>query len=213
VTHATASSSSRRERRVADTRAALVAAAKELFGQKGFTETTVDEIAERADVAQRTFFRYFPSKEAVLFAEFEELHERLLAAFAARPVTEAPFVSLYLALHEHVEEVASRFQSLAWVVETAEQCKGFGVEGAVMRLRVIEELTAALAERLGVDPAVDPRPAAWAGMMLSCFGAAMRTMVRGEEPFAQTFDRLIADMASQLLTLPAVSGATGPPRG
>jgi AcrR family transcriptional regulator len=208
VTDATALS--RRERRVADTRAALVAAAKELFHQKGFTETTVDEIAERADVAQRTFFRYFPSKEAVLFAEFEELHERLLSAFAARPPSEPPFASLYLALHEHVKEVESRFQSLAWVVETAEQCRGFGVEGAVMRLRVIEDLTAALAARLDVDPAVDPRPAAWAGLMLSCFGAAMRTVVRGETTLGEAFDRLIVDTANQLTTLPPVAGPARP---
>lgn len=190
---------------MAETRAALVAAARELFHQKGFAETTIDEIAERADVAQRTFFRYFPSKEAVLFAEFEELHRRLLAAFEARPADEAPFRSLYLAMHEYLVEVESRFQSLSWVVQTAEQCRGFGVEGAVMRLRVIDDLTAALAARLHSDPKVDPRPAAWAGMMLSCVGAALRTSVTGEVAIGAAFDQLLAETTAQLVALPAAA--------
>ena len=56
-----------RERRRLETRAAIYAAAAELFGERGFKATTVDEITERAGVARRTFFLHFPTKDAVLF--------------------------------------------------------------------------------------------------------------------------------------------------
>ncbi|MFC5667970.1 TetR/AcrR family transcriptional regulator [Kitasatospora misakiensis] len=57
-----------RERKKERTRQALVAAAIELFGSKGYEETTIAELAEAADISTRTFFSYFASKEEVLFA-------------------------------------------------------------------------------------------------------------------------------------------------
>lgn len=59
------------------TREALVTAALRLFGERGFDAVTVDEIAVAAGVSRRTFFRYFPSKEAAFFAP----QEARLAAF------------------------------------------------------------------------------------------------------------------------------------
>lgn len=59
----------------ADTRARIAAAAFELFAAKGYDSTTVDAIAERAGIARRTFFRYFRSKDDVIFPD----HDSLLA--------------------------------------------------------------------------------------------------------------------------------------
>ena len=56
-----------RERKKRRTRETLIRIAGDLFAKKGFEATTVDEIAEKADVSRSTFFRYFPTKEMVAF--------------------------------------------------------------------------------------------------------------------------------------------------
>jgi AcrR family transcriptional regulator len=78
---------SRRERKKDETRTRIFRAAVELFREKGFEATTVDEITERADVAKGTFFNYFPRKEAVLgylselqLAEVEAMAGEMLQA-------------------------------------------------------------------------------------------------------------------------------------
>jgi AcrR family transcriptional regulator len=58
----------RRERRTAETRERLFRAALDLFARKGFSETTVEDITEAADVGKGTFFNYFPSKDHILLA-------------------------------------------------------------------------------------------------------------------------------------------------
>ncbi|MBI2900364.1 MAG: TetR family transcriptional regulator [Planctomycetes bacterium] len=70
-----------RERRRRAVRDGLVSAALDLFRRKGFEATTVDEIADAAGVSRRSFFRYFPTKEAVAFpheAQRLALFRRLL---------------------------------------------------------------------------------------------------------------------------------------
>jgi AcrR family transcriptional regulator len=73
----------RQERRKKRTRQAIQAAALELFAERGYRETTINDIAERADVAPRTVTVHFPAKEELLFdAEpftLESLSERLSA--------------------------------------------------------------------------------------------------------------------------------------
>lgn len=60
---------SRRQRKKRQTRQLLVETAFRLFADQGYEQTTVAQIARAADVATKTFFNYFPSKEDVLFAE------------------------------------------------------------------------------------------------------------------------------------------------
>ena len=72
----------RRERKKEETKRKIFEAAVKLFTDKGFSATTVDEIAEAADVAKGTFFNYFPRKEAIvhyLFEEWAEAGEQIVA--------------------------------------------------------------------------------------------------------------------------------------
>ena len=77
---------SRRERKKDETRERITQAAIELFTERGYEATTVDDIAAKADVAKGTFFNYFQRKEAVFDAlaeqkaqEMEEVTRDLLA--------------------------------------------------------------------------------------------------------------------------------------
>jgi AcrR family transcriptional regulator len=63
---------SRRERKKDETRHRIFHAAIDLFRERGFEQTTVDDITEQADVAKGTFFNYFPRKDAVLAYLSEE---------------------------------------------------------------------------------------------------------------------------------------------
>ncbi len=87
-----------RERKKARTSQALEDAALELFATKGFDATTIDEIAEAVEVSPRTFFRYFASKEEVLFAEEAGSDGDLAAFLAARPSNESSLEKLQAAV-------------------------------------------------------------------------------------------------------------------
>jgi AcrR family transcriptional regulator len=68
----------------------LAAAAMELFATKGYEETTVDEIAARAGVARRTFFRHFRAKEEAIFPDHDDTLVRAQAVLEAAPAHENP---------------------------------------------------------------------------------------------------------------------------
>src|ERR1700741_251119 len=93
----------RRERKKQRTRDALFEAAMELFSAKGYDRTAVREITDAVDVSERTFFRYFASKEDLALSFARDYNDRLIRELVARPLTEPPLVALRNALHAAIE--------------------------------------------------------------------------------------------------------------
>ncbi|HEX3492577.1 MAG TPA: helix-turn-helix domain-containing protein, partial [Streptosporangiaceae bacterium] len=83
----------RRQRKKQQTREALVEAAMELFAAKGYEHTAVREITDEVDVSERTFFRYFASKEDLVLSFVRDGQAAFAAALAARPPEEDPLTA------------------------------------------------------------------------------------------------------------------------
>ena len=76
----------------------IAAAALDLFAERGYENTTVIEIAQRAGLTKSTFFRHFPDKREVLFGA-DTMTELLVTGIAAAPLTATPLQAVAHALH------------------------------------------------------------------------------------------------------------------
>lgn len=127
-----------------------------LFAERGFDEVTVDDIAEAAGISARTFFRYFATKDEVVLAYEDRLHERLLAALRDRPPSEGGVKALreaYIAT-SHVEPAnRARVLLLGRILTRASALRRHALG---QRLAENQELVGLVAHRLGVKPG-DPR--------------------------------------------------------
>ncbi|WP_432864786.1 TetR/AcrR family transcriptional regulator [Microbispora rosea] len=97
-----------RERKKAETREALRAAAIRLFLEQDPSTVTVNDICEAARVSRRTFFNYFESKEAALFAWDQRLTDELASRLAARPSPEPPLTALRRAMDDTMPSFAAQ---------------------------------------------------------------------------------------------------------
>ncbi|MGW7578418.1 TetR/AcrR family transcriptional regulator [Streptomyces sp. NPDC054765] len=88
----------RRERKKARTRQSLADAALRLFLDRGYDQVGVKDVADAADVSVTTLFKHFPSKEALVFDQDDDIEAALVAAVRER----APGRSIPQALREHV---------------------------------------------------------------------------------------------------------------
>jgi AcrR family transcriptional regulator len=102
-----------RDRKRAQSRATAVDAALQLFADRGYDAVTVAEICAAADIAPRTFFRYFATKDDVLAEPARQLAERLTVAIAAAPAEQDDAAVLYGALRGLGEYVVAHEASLA----------------------------------------------------------------------------------------------------
>lgn len=94
-----------RERTRRAVRAELAEVAIDLFARRGFDETTVEDIARAAGMTKRSFFRYFPTKEDVVFDGVDLTGEKVVAGIEARPAEEDPWDSLYYVLRDWHDEI------------------------------------------------------------------------------------------------------------
>src|SRR3954467_14718311 len=80
-------------------RGRLEQAALDLFGERGFEQTTVEDIATRAGLTKRTFFRHFSDKREVLFGGGEAFQELFVSTLAAAPAWASPIDAVAASLH------------------------------------------------------------------------------------------------------------------
>ncbi len=83
-----------RERKKLQTRHRIETAAFDHFASDGFDGTTIETIAAAADIAPRTFFYYFPTKEDVVLADYASRLDRIIEQLSERPSTERPWHAL-----------------------------------------------------------------------------------------------------------------------
>ena len=139
-----------RERKKLKTREAIRRAAFRLFDESGYANTTVEQIAEAAEVSPSTFFRYFPSKESVLLAD--DMDPVMLAALARQPAHLSPVA----AVRRAAEESFATMSEDQWEVERTRQRLMFSIPEIKAAhydeyYRTIRMLAEALSQRLGRD--------------------------------------------------------------
>jgi AcrR family transcriptional regulator len=125
------------------TRVALRRAATELFAAQGVEATSAEQIAERAGVTLRTFYRHFPSKHDVLFADYDSGLQWFRKALAARPAGEPLVASVRAAVFAFPYDVQAITQMAAFRAEQLDP------ERIVGHLRRVEaDLAEAIVEHL-----------------------------------------------------------------
>jgi AcrR family transcriptional regulator len=190
-----------RERKKQHTREALMSAAFDLFGRKGFESTTVEEIADAVVVSGRTFFRYFASKDDVALQIIDDQYTAAFEALDARPADEPILTALrhamvaVLTACENGESVvpAERFSCLVQLLSGSPSLAARNLEQCTAR---IDELARKVAARMDVDVRTDPRPKLVAAVAISAVNTATGAW-REDEP--DTPVSALVDRAFRLL--------------
>jgi AcrR family transcriptional regulator len=211
-----------RERKKLATRRALRRAALDLVAERGFTHVTVEDIAEAADVSPRTFFNYFPSKEAAVFGSdtgrTEALRLRLIEQSPGESALEALRVVLIdeaRARSEELRELGSDPASQLQRMKASHQDPHLSAARAAHMAMVECVVADALAERLGADPEQDPYPLLLAMAAMGMMRAAMSFWASsgGAVPLDQLVDsaaRALADGLPENCALRGVVAAAHP---
>lgn len=143
------------------TRGRIAQAALELYDRRGFEQTTAAEIAKRAGVTERTFFRHFADKREVLFGGSERLLELMVKAVAGAPASAAPIDAVAAALQASTtvltdHEYSRRRQKIITAnveLQERELIKMASLASAIstaLRRRGVREPAASLAAEAGI---------------------------------------------------------------
>lgn len=154
-----------RERKKLATRLAIRRAALDLIAERGYSRVTVEDIAAAADVSPRTFFNYFPSKEAVLFGgdpgRAEARRARLVADLPGRSaldVLRAVQVDELRRIYREVAELGDDPAEWASKIRAAQSDPHLRAAQAAHMAQVEADIASAIAARLGTDSERDPYP-------------------------------------------------------
>jgi AcrR family transcriptional regulator len=185
-----------REREKRRVRRDLVEAALRLFELHGFEQTTVQQIADAAQVSRRTFHRHFPSKLAVVFSHEEDLMAQLLAAVDRRPASESVLTALRAALRDFLldEQDAPARHRQADTARRARQLLVGNPElrrenfiGALGRQRA---MALNFAARAGL-PADDLRPQLTSAACFAAFGVGLDHWMMGANHSIPALHRIL----------------------
>jgi len=167
----------------------ITEAAEALFLAKGFNETTVDEIAAVVGMSQRSFFRYFASKEDVVLEKFDRQGEELFARLNSRPLDEPEWDSLRSCFDVFVTPLTDDARRDRAIQEIIESCPSLLAAQLERVHRFQEQLTKRLAARaVARDP--DARPdmlvlSALVGAAFACIQAAVTHTLRDHDDLAR----------------------------
>ncbi|QHA08687.1 TetR family transcriptional regulator [Streptomyces broussonetiae] len=205
----------RRRRRALRTRTALAAAAVELILERGLAETTVEAIAERADVTRRTFSRHFTGKEdaALDFVRLDVDH--INALLRERPPEEPALLAYRRAVECWLADPANPARhvrpDLRRLLALLESEPALFAAYERIRVDAQEESIRIIAGRLGTDDLRDVRPAVVVDAGAGVLTAALRLWARGSadhDGAAEDLSALVG-RAYDALTTEAASAATG----
>jgi AcrR family transcriptional regulator len=178
-------------------RGRLERAALELYGERGFEQTTVAEIAKRAGLTERTFFRHFADKREVLFWGAGALQELLVGTVASAPGSAAPIDAVAAAieaagvvLQERREYARQRQAVIAANVELQER-----------ELIKLASLAAAIAEALRRRGVKDPAASLAAEASIAAFRIGFERWTSKAK--APALPRLIRDSLDELRAVTA----------
>ena len=187
-----------RERKKAKTRAAIQEHALRLFRDQGYAETTVQEIADAAEVSPATFFRYFPTKEDTIV--FDRLDPLMIELFRRQPPELNPTEALRTAIRQSLAALTDD----EWAMESERQ--KLVMNAPELRVRMLDQLYAGIdllaglaAERTGRSPD-DFAVRAWAGGVVGLMMATYR-LLAVESPLPEylaTMDRAFDQLAAGL---------------
>jgi AcrR family transcriptional regulator len=164
----------RRAEQKASTRAAITRAAQQLIGDRGLDHVTVGDIAEAASVSHRTFYRYFPSKESAMLADFQDFLDDFVSLVAARPVDEHPIDSLLATVDVIAEGLPVDAEGFSWIYELVEREPALGGVQHRLLLEAQDRLTNVFAAKLNLSPTtLEPR--IFAAGTTAAYQAAVRT--------------------------------------
>ncbi|WP_162145967.1 TetR family transcriptional regulator [Glycomyces tenuis] len=180
-------------------RSCIAETAEALFIARGFEETTVDEIAAAVGMSQRSFFRYFASKDDVILDNLSRFGADLAAAVGARPAEEPEWDSLHRAFGLVVERFADRERreheaAVQRIIEGSPRL----LAAYLQRLdRIQQHLTEELMGRAAAGPGPAPDRMvmrAMVGSAFACLHAAVSHIAADGDPerFEQHLERAMA---------------------
>jgi AcrR family transcriptional regulator len=185
-----------RERKKARTRAAIREHAFRLFRDQGYDATTVEQIAEAAEVSPSTFFRYFPTKEDVVLQD--DLDLLWLEAIQEQPPEMSPIAAMRAGVHAAFARMGeAEWAQMHEMTQLAMTVPAVRARMLAELARTTQALAEALAERTGRDPsdfAVRTLAGAVVGVAMSAYFGEADDLVAFDDQtqlatFADKFER------------------------